>query len=128
MGIQVTWFDPEHTVIQYTYRGLWNLAEFEVAILTGQSMLGSVSYMIDTIIDIRESSRPGESIFLQASKTANLLSQDTGITVIIGADLLTHNLYDAYERIQGQLLKHTTDFRFCHSLEDAYQEIIQARC
>jgi hypothetical protein len=127
MGIQVDWFDPEHTIIRYTYRGDWGLKEFETAIDTGYALMRSVSHTVDSIIDMRDSSRPNENIFFQANKTVDRMPSNQGVIAIVGADLLTRSLHDAYVRVQGQLLKSRLDFRFCATIDEAYAQILSAR-
>ncbi|MBL8155209.1 MAG: hypothetical protein JNM70_13580 [Anaerolineae bacterium] len=104
MAIRVEWDDLNHTKLKYIYEGSWNWDEFQKARKQAVSMMDSVDYKIDVIIDIAQSGVLPNNILSRASSILRERHPREKTTIVIGASPLIRFLYDVARRIYAEVI------------------------
>ncbi len=84
MPISVTWDNPEHTVIHFTFDEHWTWDEYHVAASRISRMLEGVNHRVDLIIDFRTSHVPHNTIKQVESGSTLFWHPQAGFGVLVG--------------------------------------------
>ena len=118
MPVTVEWDNEEKTVVRMRLDGNWTWDEVYPASQEGYAMLESVSYVVDLIMDMRQSRGiPNSSIF-HARNTIGKRHPRTGLTVFVGANTLFFTIWRVFNRVYASL-RVEQQFTFADKIEEA---------
>ena len=102
MPITVEWFTDEKTVIHYEYKGKWTWEELYNAIAISNKMIDTVEGVVDTIIDLRQSSMVPANVFSHGKQALANAHPRQGKMVIVGAHRFILTLYDTFVKVYNR--------------------------
>jgi len=121
MSINVTWANPDQTIIQLEFRRGWKWDDLYAAIQQADDMITSVPHPVHMIIDIREAGglprdfmRVAGDVFASGDARAN-----EGQKIVVGANGLIQMAYKGFLTVYGHKLQNRP-FLFAPSLDAAY--------
>jgi hypothetical protein len=123
MPVEVSWGNPEKTVIYSTYSEMWTLEEHHAAIDQIHSMVMSVGHTVDFIGDFSKSRSSPAKLVSSGRHMENVKTSNTGINVIVNASPFIKAMAQVVLRM---FLKDVTTY-FANSREEAYQMIERHR-
>ena len=103
MPVTIDWDNEEKTVVRMGLDGNWTWDEVYPASQEGYAMLESVDYVVDVIMDMRQSRGiPNSSIF-HARNTMGKRHPRTGLTVFVGANTLFFSIWRVFNKVYSSL-------------------------
>ncbi len=127
MGIEVVWDSDAKTVIRYIYNGRWTWQDLDKAREEAGKLEASVTYRVDVIVDVQNSSLlPNGTISRarQVAVTAPTTHPNEGITVIVGAGAFVRSIYDVMLKVYPEMIRRRGIF-FAKTLPEAREMIVQ---
>jgi len=122
MTIIPKWDNDEKTIINISFHDTWTWEEHQICVTTGNEMLASVDYIVDFIIDFRDSStippgalRVGRQLQMQALP-------NEGISVLVGTSPLLHALFRSFITLYPRV---SLRYFVVNTLEEAYAKITE---
>jgi hypothetical protein len=118
MSIKVIWDNTEKTIIRFIYSRGWTLSDFYTALQESRSMLDTVNYPVDFIIDVRESSMIPDGVLSHSKPITSRKHPNQGKSVIVGANALVRALFQVFRRVYVTSPE-TLMYSFAATLEEA---------
>lgn len=106
MTVTVDWYDPEETILLYTYTDPWTWEECVTAIQAGRDMMRSKSHDVPLLHDMLASSKLPSSVLSKTVSVIKTRPENTGLTVFVTSGTLQQRLFDVLTRIIPQLARH----------------------
>jgi hypothetical protein len=119
MSIKVVWDNTERNIINFDFQGRWDWDELYAASDQATEMLDSVDYMVDFIMDIRETVIP-KDFMAHAERLASGSHPHRGIMVVVGANGLLRTLGGGLRKLFPDA---TRNLVFAADVEEAYDII-----
>src|SRR5688572_29472621 len=97
MAIEISWADPEKTIILALFNGEWTWEDYANAIGQIIALTDGLEYRIDQLLDMRESGAIPQGPALAYINRSYHLVKDINIrlTVLVGANAILHGLISA---------------------------------
>lgn len=97
MPIEISWYDPEQTILYGKFTGDWTWEDYTNAATQVIEMTCNVEHRIDQLMDMRESGAvPQGPALTYMNRTYRLAKfRQSGITVLVGASAILHGLVSA---------------------------------
>jgi hypothetical protein len=125
MSVTVRWDNEDHTVLRLDFEAPWTWAEQQQAIDQAKPMAESVSWTVDIICDLHNGPEfPLGFPMKYLRRTAEMVPNNAGITIVVGASPLVQSLLLATMQVFANVKYRTF---FAHSLEDAYAMLDERR-
>ena len=105
MGINVSWYNEEKTIILREMIGNWTWEEFHTSQEQINGMLREVGYIVDQIIDTRNSGAIPSSALTQFRNANKDVPDNAGTRVVIG----TNAFYQMMFKILSNIFPNVTD-------------------
>jgi hypothetical protein len=123
MAIDVSWDNPEKTVIRYEFGVQWTMKDLLVATQADDDLMDSVDHKVHMIFDMSATQAlPGGIVGSMRSLDAEI-SDKLGLIVLVGApaffEKLTHIFYNIFASSKNGLVA----FKTAQSLDEARQMI-----
>src|SRR5215510_13590412 len=124
MGVQVSWDNPEKTVLLYELEGRWTWDEFHAAVADAFAMTASVPHTVDTISHFHRGTPLPANAMFHFRRVMLAAPPNRGINVIVGGSSLVRtmaSLFSKAHRLLGRRLL------VCATLEEARETLDMRR-
>lgn len=126
MGIKLSWDNPDaRTIIRYDFEPQWTSDDFFDAIRADDDMIASVEHTVHLMFDMRRSEHVP---FMPVSKLRELaggISQQTGLIVLIGANMWMNVLADVFQKVYASRVQHFVGLRHAQTPDHAREIIVE---
>jgi hypothetical protein len=119
MPIQVSWSNPQHSVIRAEYGEIWSLEDAHAMIDQMYELTTSVDHTVHSIMDFTHSHSSPAKLLSMGRHIENRKPANSGITVIVNAS----SFLKAMTQVSMRLFLKDMKVYFADSLEEAYQII-----
>lgn len=119
MPIQVSWGNPEKTIVHSVFSEEWTLEEAHNMIDDMHKLTSSVDYTVHSILDFTTSKTSPTRILSMGQHIEKRKVPNTGVAVIVKAN----NFIKAIAQLVTKMFVRNTNTYFADSLEEAYQII-----
>lgn len=92
MGIVVSWYDADKTIMIWEFQGEWEWQDYHQAINQGVVMLKSVDHMVDSIMDLTHNRSLPPNAVLQGKRWFMVAPNNFGVTVVANANRLIQSI------------------------------------
>jgi hypothetical protein len=92
MGIQVSWYNEEKTIIIWKFIGDWNWQDYHTAINRAVVMLKGVDHMVDSIMDLEHNRALPPDALIEGKRWFVVAPDNFGITVVARANRLIQTI------------------------------------
>ena len=103
MGIQVSWFNDEKTILIHHITGRWTIAELRSAATEAWDMMRSVPHTVDVLMDVSTGNTLPSNFIVHGKHIASSRPKNAGTIVIIGGTAFMKALYRIYQKTYGKL-------------------------
>jgi hypothetical protein len=126
MTINVTWDDPEHTIIRYEFNERWTWPELLQAVAQSDAMLMEAGHVCHFIYDIRLSRAIPDSALTYLKRFVGKKRANTGIQVVVGNDksralALAESLLSVLQKLYNP----DWGLFFAESLDEAHERLAE---
>jgi hypothetical protein len=108
MGINLSWYDDNKTIIVWKFQGEWNWLDYHAAINRAVMMLRGVDHTVDSIMDLRDNRSLPPNAIVQGKRWFVVAPDNFGITVVTGANMLIQGIAttigSVYKRFNTKIL------------------------
>lgn len=126
MGITVEWDNPQKTIIRFVYKGRWTWDDMAGAMEQANRLMDTVTYRVDHIVDVRESTLLPPSVVSQAKRVLNEPHANLGLTLVVGASHYLKLMLDIVSRVYPAMMSRRK-MKLVSTMEDAYAAIAAQR-
>jgi hypothetical protein len=120
MPIQVTWGNPEKTILLETVEGEWTLADVYAMLKQANTMIASVPHTVDVIADLTNSQFTPNNLFSALNDAQRNQPYNTGLIIAVKANRYLKAIADVAMKLWPETAQH---YRFVDTVEQAYQLI-----
>ena len=125
MGIKVTWYDDDKTILHWQYEEKWTWDEFVDANVAARRMIISVPHTVDSIVELGSKLLP-EGAFSRGKQQADLTPENHGITVVVTQNSAVRIILSVLQTITS-IGKKGPAYAAVSTLEDAFELIEKLR-
>ncbi len=127
MGINITWDNPQQTVILVQYQRPWDWSQFSAALGELKNLLDSVHHTVDIIFDIRDAGFPPQGAVQRFKQASELNHPNGGLLIYVAPNLLAQFVKSIVRIIEAAFGRFEADFLFVSTPEQARDMIAQRR-
>ncbi|MBZ0291919.1 MAG: hypothetical protein K8L99_05055 [Anaerolineae bacterium] len=120
MSIEVSWANPEKTVIVYAYEGRWSMEQFNNSYQQARKLMDTVQHPVDFIIDVRNSSLLPSGILSRGRNVVTTPHPNEGRTAIVGANTFVRSMLDLFSRLYGERYRESK-FYLAPTMDEAHK-------
>ncbi|MCC6894907.1 MAG: hypothetical protein IT321_18955 [Anaerolineae bacterium] len=125
--VQISWFDPEQTIICTEYSGAWTWDDFHTTLEAAIAMMQSVDYRVDLIVaPHRNAVMPKGSFEPHFKRAIQLMPPNFGIQAIVSHSILSRTVASIFLKISKNSAFHNRLF-FVTNMDEAHQLILKER-
>jgi hypothetical protein len=122
MPISVAWESEAKTTVLYTFVGSWTWREFDSAVMEAHSLIDSVNYRVNIVVDMRRSFVLPSGAISYIRRMPGRKHPRTRVTVMVGASNVIHAIYQMIVTLYPAI---ATNFLMVNSFEEAYEVFAQ---
>lgn len=123
MPIQVSWDNPEKTIIRQTFDGKWDLDDYHHSLDEIEQLCRQVSYRVHLIGDLTLSTGMPPNLFTPMNRIIRLMQHHWDMVIVIHANPFYRAILKVVEQISPLIAYR---IRYVDSLEEAYTIIQKA--
>jgi hypothetical protein len=124
MTINISWHNPQQTILYHTYKGEWSLEDFNQSFNEMSAFCDSVNHSVHNIIDVTESRLlPRGNVITQFRSTGRKLPDNVASICIVGDSIILQMISKAFSAFPSRGKPAKYAFKICTTLEEASQWI-----
>lgn len=117
MGVNVSWDNPERTVIRHTFEDPWTLEEHKTSLYEIQAMVASQNHTVHSIADLSKTKTAPGRLMLNTRVAESIRQSNSGLLFMVQAPGLVKSIVRASERFMPKVAANLTIVDTC---EEAY--------
>jgi hypothetical protein len=120
MGINVSWDDPAtKTIIRYDFEPNWTPEDFFGALRADDEMIMSVEHTVHVMFDMRHTDNVPYVPVTRLREIAAEVKQETGLIVLVGANMWFNVLADVFQKVYASRLDHFAGLKHARTPDQA---------
>lgn len=128
MPITVDWDNEEKTIIRWQFLAKWTWDDYYAALQVSRQISRQESYMLDIIVDMRDSKSLPSHLFTHAQNALQANEINVGTIVVIGVTPLLRSAFNTFKRLYDAMSHNPRHDLYLVAYEaNAYQILEEAQ-
>lgn len=104
MAVTVEWYDPEETILRYTYDTHWAWPDLQEALIIGRGMMQEKPYIVSVVHDLSATLSFPSSMISNMRHFINQRPDNIGMVVFVSNRMFINGLFRVFRQMFPNLI------------------------